>query len=118
VHGGPNGLQNAPSAVMVSSAGQIDLVGGNAEVGVGPVYRRVPCDVDIGRFDRITATLAAKLDSAGVLLAFYSERYPTRYACQRERNAFDEDATTVDISIEIMSWEASNRSSSKTTGTV
>src|SRR5215470_15306029 len=41
-------------------------------------------DVDIGRFDRITSTLAAALDSAGLLLAFYSERYPTRYACQWE----------------------------------
>lgn len=41
-------------------------------------------DVGIDRFDRITTALAAALDSAGLLLAFYSERYPTRYACQWE----------------------------------
>ncbi|MFJ6677402.1 TIR domain-containing protein [Actinosynnema sp. NPDC091369] len=41
-------------------------------------------DVDIGTFDPITLRLADALDRAKLMLAVYSRRYPTRYACQWE----------------------------------
>jgi TIR domain-containing protein len=41
-------------------------------------------DVDIPVFDRITEGLAGAVDGSALLLAFYSTRYPTRYACQWE----------------------------------
>jgi hypothetical protein len=41
-------------------------------------------DKDIHLFDGITENLRQALDSCTVLLAFYSRRYPTRYACQWE----------------------------------
>ena len=45
-----------------------------------PVFR----DTDIGTFDPITEALRGELDSSGLVLAFYSRLYPTRYACQWE----------------------------------
>jgi hypothetical protein len=45
---------------------------------------RVFRDTGMAKFDAITAGLAEALDRSAVLLAFYSERYPTRYACQWE----------------------------------
>ena len=41
-------------------------------------------DTDTPEFDRITDGLAAAVDGSALLLAFYSRRYPTRYACQWE----------------------------------
>lgn len=45
---------------------------------------RVFRDVDVPAFDGITEHLTRALDSSKVLLAVYSPRYPTRYACQFE----------------------------------
>ncbi|NGY65344.1 TIR domain-containing protein [Lentzea sp. NEAU-D13] len=41
-------------------------------------------DKDLSLFDPITGHLARELDESAVLLAFYSRRYPLRYACQWE----------------------------------
>jgi hypothetical protein len=41
-------------------------------------------DRDIHTFDRITEQIQRELETSTVLLAFYSSRYPTRYACQWE----------------------------------
>ncbi|MET8758817.1 toll/interleukin-1 receptor domain-containing protein [Lentzea sp. NPDC004782] len=41
-------------------------------------------DRDIHLFDSITDNLRRELDESDLLVAFYSRRYPTRYACQWE----------------------------------
>ncbi|MEU4806209.1 TIR domain-containing protein [Actinosynnema sp. NPDC023587] len=41
-------------------------------------------DKDLSLFDPITGHLKRELDESAVLLAFYSRRYPLRYACQWE----------------------------------
>src|SRR5436305_7122504 len=45
---------------------------------------RVFRDREIRRFDGITEKLDAALAESKVLLAYYSRRFPTRYACQWE----------------------------------
>jgi tetratricopeptide (TPR) repeat protein len=63
--------------------GDLDLVG-RVQAALEAEGLTVFRDVDNPLFDGITDGLTAALDASKVLLAVYSRRYPTRYACQWE----------------------------------
>ncbi len=59
---------------------EVDVIESALEARGVSVFR----DQDIALFDGITERLLHAVESSALLLAFYSRRYPTRYACQWE----------------------------------